>query len=116
MTPLAEVTVVHHGAVAVAGLVGEIDLSNVAEIRRMLFESVTHETDCLVVDLSETSYLDSTGVRMLFDLALRLQARRQQLRLVVPDATIVRRVLVLTKLDQAVAFDRSVNDAVAACG
>lgn len=115
MKPLAEVALVRRDGVVVASLVGEVDLSNVSEIRRALLEGVTQETECLVVDLSDTSYLDSTGVRMLFDLAVRLQARRQQLRLVVPNATIVRRVLVLTKLDQSVQFDLSVTDAVAAC-
>jgi hypothetical protein len=34
---------------------------------------------------------------------------------VVSDATIVRRVLVLTKLDQSVPFDTTVEDAVAHC-
>src|SRR6185295_15227607 len=69
----------------------------------------------LVVDLTGTTYLDSTAVRLLFDLAVRLQARRRRLRLVVSDATIVRRVLVLTKLDQSVPFDTTVEDAVAHC-
>lgn len=116
MRPLAEVTLDRQGGVVVASLAGEVDLSNVADIRLALVEAVAQETECLVIDLSETTYLDSTGVRMLFDLAVRLQARRQDLRLVVPDATIVRRVLVLTKLDQSVHFDVSVADAVAACG
>jgi len=114
LRPLAEVALVRHGGVVVASLAGEVDLSNVSEIRRALVEGVTQETECLVIDLSDTAYLDSTGVRMLFDLAVRLQARRQALRLVVPDATIVRRVLVLTKLDESVHFDLSVADAVAA--
>ena len=67
------------------------------------------------VDLSETAYLDSAGVRLLFDLAVRLHAHGQQLRLVVSDATIVRRVLILTQLDQTVPFDASVESALTAC-
>ncbi|MGZ4796930.1 MAG: STAS domain-containing protein, partial [Acidimicrobiia bacterium] len=77
-------------------------------------EAVRPELDCLVVDLSETTYLDSTGVRLLFDLAMRLQTRRQVLRIVVADAAIVRRVLILTKLDEAVPFHESIEQALAA--
>ena len=115
MTPLAEVQIERDGTVVVARLSGEIDLSNVEPVRSALLDPVGQETDCLILDLGETRYLDSTGVRMIFDVALLLHSRRQQLRLVVTDETIVRRVLVLTKLDQSVPFDPSVDAALAAC-
>ena len=114
MRPLAEVTVLAHGSVIVARLVGEVDLSNVDAVERTVVGPITDETRCLIVDLSETAYLDSAGVRLLFDLAVRLHAHGQQLRLVVSDATIVRRVLILTHLDQTVPFDASVEAALAA--
>ena len=85
---------------------GEVDLSNVDEIRalrrrggvarRRVPDPRPHAT---------TTYLDSTGVRLLFELAERLQGRRQQLRLVVDDDALVRRVIVLTQLDQRVPLD-----------
>ncbi|MEP6625459.1 MAG: STAS domain-containing protein [Acidimicrobiia bacterium] len=112
---MAEVEVQQTGEIVVVRLVGEVDLSNVETVRTALLEPVGHETESLIVDLGATQYLDSTGIRMLFDVALRLHARRQNLRLVVSDETIVRRVLVLTKLDQSVPFDRSVDAALAAC-
>ena len=115
MTPLAEVQIQRDGTVVVARLSGEIDLSNVEPIRSALLDPVGQETDCLIIDLGATRYLDSTGVRMIFDVALLLHSHRQQLRLVVTDETIVRRVLVLTKLDQSVPFDPSVDAALAAC-
>lgn len=105
----------HHGSVVVARLVGEVDLSNVDAVERTVVDSITEETHWLIVDLSETVYLDSAGVRLLFDLAVRVQAHGQQLRLVVSDATIVRRVLLLTQLDQTVPFDASVESALTAC-
>lgn len=100
----------------VAHVEGEIDLSNVDEIRTLLVDAVTHETHSLILDLSKTSYLDSTGVRLLFELAERLQGRRQQLRLVVDDEALVRRVIVLTQLDQRVPLDATVDQAVDAIG
>jgi anti-anti-sigma factor len=112
---LAEVTVTVVAGVPVVRLEGEVDLSNVDEVRRAVFEPAEAGHDCVVVDLTGTTYLDSTAVRLLFDLAVRLQARRRRMRLVVSDATIVRRVLVLTKLDASVPFDATVEDAVGHC-
>lgn len=115
MTSLAEVQVQQTGSIVVTKLIGEVDLSNVEPVRSALLDPVGHETESVIIDLGDTRYLDSTGIRMLFDVAVRLHARRQRLRLVVSDETIVRRVLVLTKLDQSVPFDPSVDEALAAC-
>ncbi len=114
MKPLARVKLEPHNRMVVAHIEGEIDLSNVEDIRTMLVGAVSHETECLILDLSKTTYLDSTGVRLLFELAERLQGRRQQLRLVVDDEALVRRVIVLTQLDQRIPIDATVLEAVAA--
>ena len=116
MKPLAQVVVDARGAAVVAHLLGEVDLSNVEEIRTLLVDAVSHDTEHLILDLTKTEYLDSTGVRLLFELAERLQGRRQQLRLVVNDDALVRRVVVLTQLDQRVPLDRTVDQAMAALG
>jgi anti-anti-sigma factor len=114
MNPLAVVTMDEHGPALVARVQGEIDLSNVDEIRTLLVAAVSHEVECLILDLKETTYLDSTGVRLLFEIAERLQGRRQQLRIVVDDDALVRRVVSLTQLDQRVPTDSSVEDALTA--
>jgi anti-sigma B factor antagonist/stage II sporulation protein AA (anti-sigma F factor antagonist) len=93
---------------------GEIDLSNADEIRNQVSEAVPHDGPGVVLDLAQTTYLDSSGIRLLFDLAQRLQARRQQLALVVTDHALVRRVILLTKLDDAVPMHASVEDALKA--
>jgi anti-anti-sigma factor len=114
MKPLAEITIEDRGAVVVARLAGEVDLSNVDDIREQLVRAVSHDTEHLVLDLTPTQYLDSTGVRLLFEVAERLQGRRQQLRLVLDDEALVRRVVVLTQLDQRVPIDASVDAALSA--
>jgi anti-anti-sigma factor len=114
VNPLAVVNLEEHGPVLVASVQGEVDLSNVDEIRELVVAAVSHDVECLILDLTGTTYLDSTGVRLLFELAERLQGRRQQLRLVVDDQALVRRVIVLTQLDQRVPLDTSVEDALAA--
>jgi anti-anti-sigma factor len=116
MNPLAEVTLEPDGGTIVAHVHGEIDLSNVDEIRTVLIEAVSHESECLVLDLTDTTYLDSTGIRLLFELAERLQGRRQELRLVVDEEAMVHRVIVLTQLHQRVPLDATVDDALSALG
>lgn len=116
MNPLARVTVDENGPVVIVHLEGEVDLSNVEEIRTLLVDAVVHETECMILDLTKTTYLDSTGVRLVFELAERMQGRRQQLRVVIDDDAVVKRVVVLTQLDQRVPLDSSVDDALSALG
>jgi anti-sigma B factor antagonist len=111
---LAEVEVVHDPQAPVVRIRGEIDLSNSAAIRSAVIDALPHGALGLVLDLSATTYLDSSGVRLLFDLAEHLRARRQRLGLVVTEAALVRRVLVLTKLDDAAPLHTTVDDALAA--
>ena len=79
----------------VARLVGEIDLSNVEDLRTRLEACVTNRSAGLVLDLSAVTYLDSTGLRLVFRLARELADRQQSLRLVVPPGSVLTRVLAL---------------------
>ena len=79
-------------SVPVCELRGELDASNVDSVHAALLDQVPNDVPGLVLDLTNTTYLDSAAVRILFDLARRLQTWRQQLRLVVPPDGVVRRV------------------------
>jgi anti-anti-sigma factor len=109
---LADIEIEQHAVAPVVRIRGEIDLSNTAAIRTEVIDALPHGAPGLVLDLSDTTYLDSSGVRLLFDLAERLQSRRQRLGLVVTEAALVRRVLVLTKLDDAVPLHETVDEAL----
>jgi anti-sigma B factor antagonist/stage II sporulation protein AA (anti-sigma F factor antagonist) len=111
---LAELDVEQRERGPVVRIRGEIDLSNASIVRAEILDALSHTAAGIVLDLTETTYLDSSGVRLLFDLAERLQARRQRLALVVTEAALVRRVLVLTKLDDAVPLHEELDDALAA--
>jgi anti-anti-sigma factor len=91
-------------SVPICAVRGEIDASNVESVLDQLIDSVPADSPGLVLDLSETVYLDSAGVRILFELSRRLRQRGQELRIVVPAEGIVRRVLVLTALADVVAL------------
>jgi anti-anti-sigma factor len=103
-----------HARAPVVRVRGEVDLSNAEHVRAEIIASVPAGAHGLVLDLTETTYLDSSGIRLLFDLAERLQTRRLRLALVVTEAALVRRVLVLTKLDEAVPLLPDIETALSA--
>jgi anti-anti-sigma factor len=100
------------GNVMVAHVSGEVDLSNAGSVTERLVDAMPNSATGLVLDLSGTHYLDSSGVRMLFELAQRLRNRGQDLELVVPDESNVKRVLLLTEVERVVPMSSSVEAAV----
>jgi anti-sigma B factor antagonist len=95
---LARVVEERRDDVSVAAIEGEIDSSNVHEIGERLRAVLTNRSTVLVVDLTETTYLDSAGINLLFELAGELTDRQQRLRLVVPPATPIVRMLKIAGL------------------
>jgi len=63
------------GSIRIA-LSGEIDLANAAAVEDEIREAVSSQPAKVSVDLTDLTYLDSAGVRILFALASRLQALR----------------------------------------
>jgi anti-anti-sigma factor len=105
VTAHPNVTIGVEDGVVVASLSGEIDLSNAAEITTALLGGVPNDALGLVIDLSEVSYLDSAGVRMLAELDHRLGWRAQMLRVVAPEASRSRRVLEIAGLERVLSID-----------
>jgi anti-anti-sigma factor len=83
---------------ASARLVGEVDHASVPELVRRLAEAV-EAGDELTLDLTEVTFIDSAGVRMLVDLAGRLAPPAGRLRLIVHPASAPRRALGLSGVD-----------------
>jgi anti-sigma B factor antagonist len=99
VSTLAEIAVERHGGTVLAHLSGEVDMTNAARVREQLLEAVPNDVLALVIDLEDCRYLDSAAIEVVFDLSRRLQRRRQELRLVVPDSSPLGRVLVLTDVN-----------------
>ncbi len=102
MSLLARVVEERRGDVSIAGIEGEVDASNVHEVGEHLRALLTNRSTALVVDLGATTYIDSAGINLLFELAGELKNRQQGLRLVVPAATPVLRMLTIAGLPAAV--------------
>jgi anti-anti-sigma factor len=95
----------------VARLAGEVDASNASGFTSELKDSLPNTAFGLVLDLSGTTYIDSSGIHMIFDLADALRRRQQALALVVPPDTFVADVLGAVNLTGAASVSPTVEEA-----
>jgi anti-anti-sigma factor len=102
--------------VAVAQVAGEIDSSNAGQLSEQILGAVSNQSRGLIVDLTETSYLDSAGIKLLFDTAERLRLRQIEFRLVAPVESFVMDVLSVTQVPDAVTVHPTVDEARAELG
>ena len=116
MPELARLSIESDGDIELARVTGEIDASNVAELSRRLLDAVSNQAQALVLDLTETSYIDSSGISLIFDAAARMRNRRQQLRLVVRPRSFVGEVLAAVSIGDSVPIDPVLGDALRAIG
>lgn len=114
MSPLAEVRVEVRDEVPVARVEGEVDISNAEEVAAALREAVPNSAAGLVVDLSATGHLDSSGLRLLYRLHRRLAERGQELSLVLPQQATIMQVVSITGLDDAMPVHETLEQALAA--
>jgi anti-sigma B factor antagonist len=112
VTAPAEIVLDRRDGSVVARLSGEVDMSNAQYVRDQLLASVPNEAVTLVLDISGTRYLDSAAIEVLFDVSRRLARRRQELRLVMPPDSPLRRVIELTEVHTAAAVFGSLEDAL----
>jgi anti-anti-sigma factor len=112
MEELARIDIEQGPPVVVARVSGEVDISNVGVVRRRLEEAVSNSSLGIVVDLSGTTYLDSSGVYLLFELARALEGRQQRMSVVAPPTAPSTRVLLITGFDKIVPVRETVEAAV----
>lgn len=92
---LAGVAVTVQSGATVVTVAGEIDISNIAGLTDTIV-TLPNTGGGLIVDLTGVTYIDSTTVSVLHDLAMRLRERAQRLVVVSPPDSPPRRVLELT--------------------
>jgi anti-anti-sigma factor len=97
--------------VVVAHVAGEVDLANSARLGRALSRAIPNDAVGVVIDLSETTYLDSSGVSLVFELAERLHSRQQHLCVALPEDAPLRRVLRVVNLESVVPIVVTVDAA-----
>ncbi len=109
---LAEIERTVTDGVYVIAVSGEVDISNVKELREAAF-ALPNDALGAVVDLVGTRFMDSTTLSVLFDLHASLSRRRQALRVVCPVGSIPRRLLEVTCFPAEALAEPDVDTAVA---
>lgn len=112
MSTTADIVIERLGGWVVAHVEGELDMSNCSYVRDELTRSIPPDSVGMVVDLSETAYLDSAAIELLFELARRLGRHRQDLRIAMPDDSPLRRVLELTDVRAVAPIHPTIEAAV----
>ena len=86
--------------VLVLSMSGELDLATVGPVREAT-KAATDSGDyrCLVFDLSQLDFMDSSGIQVLVDTNRRMKARGGHLR-VVSNSPNIGKVLEITALDR----------------
>lgn len=113
MDEMAKVQIELSEGLLVARLRGEIDISNVHDVARAIENAASNVDVGVIADLSAVTYLDSAGIRLLFDLERALRDRRKQLLLVIGEVPTTRRILQICGLDSHVPVYRDIELAVA---
>jgi anti-sigma B factor antagonist len=83
---------------------GELDLSVADRIEEELAKAERGEAEAIVLDLSEVTFIDSTGIAVLVAAARRSAENSDRLRIRRSSAPGVRRMLALTGLDGRLPF------------
>jgi anti-sigma B factor antagonist len=85
-------------------VVGELDLGTVPVLAESV-ERLKHEMKALTLDLSELTFMDSTGLRLLIELDRRAAREEWKLVLIRPQHETAAAVLKATGADEALPFE-----------
>lgn len=81
---LAELRISSDAGIVIAQAGGEIDMSNAGSVREATWRAMPIDALGLILDLTDTEYLDSAGIHLIFGLRESLRDRGQSLWLVIP--------------------------------
>jgi anti-sigma B factor antagonist len=87
------------GGVLIVEVAGEVDMTTAPELSRAI-DQVPDGTTHVVVDLSEVSFLDSSGLNTLVQGRRMLEERQVAMKVVVPEGGAIRRVFEITHLTE----------------
>lgn len=110
-----QVTSERRGSASVIHLDGELDLETVPRLRRHLADAVERGGGEVVIDLTDCTFMDSTGLSALLNALRRLTRAGRRLTLVCADGQVLR-LMRTTKLDSTFRLRDSVDSALAADG
>jgi anti-sigma B factor antagonist len=99
-------------AAAVLSVHGEIDLGTAPRLLEVLQPVLERQTGPVVLDLSEVSFVDSTGVHVLVETLQRLKLQNRRLAIACREGGQIHRLLALVGLLDALSVHSSRESAV----
>ena len=90
----------------------EIDITNTPELQSALLEAAAGGRGTLVTDMTRTRFCDSSGLHALLTAHKRAQAGGGELRLVIPDAAVLR-IFAITGIDRMIPHFATLDEAIA---
>ena len=97
---------------ALVAVRGSVDLTSAPDLRNRLAELIDDGARCIVVDLTDTDFLDSTGLGALVSALKRLRMKDGEIRVVCAPGH-VRKVFEITSLDRVFGMHDTVEEATA---
>ncbi len=101
-----------HDSSYVISLAGEVDLYTAPEFKQQLLEVINQGAKQVIVDFSNTTFIDSTTLGVLVGGVKRLRTNEGQLSLVSSDRNITK-IFEITGLDRVFTIYGSRDDALA---
>lgn len=92
---------------------GRLDMLRAIEFRKQMQALIDGGAKHLVLDLSETPFLDSAGMAALVSVLKQCRERGGDARMVWPQAEPVKRILSLTKFDRVFEMKMTAEEAIA---
>ena len=99
----------------VISLAGEVDLYTAPELKQQLLEVIDRGAKDVVVDLTDTTFIDSTTLGVLVGGVKRLRTNDGQLSLVCSDRNITK-IFEITGLDRVFTIHETRDEATATLG
>jgi anti-anti-sigma factor len=94
---------------AVVAVAGEVDLETASQLSDHALVALREVSPHIALDVSDVSFMDSTGLKVLLSVARRSEAAKGSFAVVGASRTVLR-LLSLTGLDQAFPLCDSVDD------
>jgi anti-anti-sigma factor len=96
-----------NGTELILSIAGELDMNTVGLVTRHVDQRVQATTTSLTLDLSELTFMDSSGLRLLITLSQRSEQETWRLRLIPSRHETATMVLRATGADGALPFEKS---------
>ena len=109
---MAVASITEQSGRTVVALAGEVDMEEAPKVRRVLLNSTKQKHDILV-DLSQVTYIDSSGIASLIEGLQTARKQKNDLALVSVSQR-ARRVLELARLDKVFTIHADLATALAA--